>query len=291
MRPLTGLLLLTGLALTSCSKSGDDVSAVVKFSELAKSVKESDGQVSLGVSLGSVTTEDVVLQFSVTGTAVLNGDYIMQTTTDSTLTIPKGSSSSNIVLKLINDKAIESTKTIEITLKAISSGHTLSTNALDLTGTISVEDDDTAPTDGIQVDLTWDKGSKAEMDLYLLTGVEFDADGNILNADQTNSLSSVNEEGFQTVSLPSSAPDGSYYVVVEYYQGNRDINYVVNINGASYTNVSGGGSFTSSQVGYYTYRNSAIVKSGSAYTLDAGGTSRVLGKPVRQLLKVTRKEL
>lgn len=291
MRPLTGFFLLAGLALTSCSKSGDDVSSVVKLSELAKSVRESDGQISLAVSLGSVTTQDVVLQFSVGGTAVQNGDFVMQTTTDSTLTIPKGSSTTNIVLRLFNDKAIEGTRTIEITLKAISSGHALSTNALDLTGTITVEDDDVAPTDGIQVDLTWDKGSKAEMDLYLLTGVEFDTDGNILNANQSNSLSSVNTEGFQTVSLPSASPDGSYYVVVEYYQGTRNINYVVNINGGSYTNVSSGGSFTSAQAGYYTYRNSPIVKSGTAYTLDAGGTSRTLGRPVRQLLKVTRKTL
>ncbi|MFT4030790.1 MAG: Calx-beta domain-containing protein [Siphonobacter sp.] len=285
----TAILGLAGLS--SCKKDEETSSSTVQFTELSKTATEADGQVSVALDLGTATTSDVVLQFSVSGTAVLNGDYTVSATTDSTLTIPKGTTSTNLVFTIIDDNAIESSKSLVVTLKSVSSAATLSSNSLDLTSTITITDNDTAPTSGMQVDLTWDAGSKVEMDLYLMTGVEFDTDGNITGTDQTNSLASENETGFQSISLPTTAVDGDYYIVIVYYSGSRAVTFSANVNGGGYTDESLSGSFSSSEVGYYTYATQPLVKSGSTYTWSAQSQSvlsKKVGNKTVQILKVSK---
>ncbi|MFT4031325.1 MAG: hypothetical protein QM669_02815 [Siphonobacter sp.] len=287
-----GLLVIAGTSLTSCKKDNETSGSVVKFSELSKTVTEADGNITLALDFGSATTSDLVLQFSLSGTAVLNGDYLMNTATatnDTTITIAKGSTTANLIFKVIDDKVIESSKTLIVTLKNVSSGGTLSTTSLDLTSTVTITDNDTAPTSGIQADLTWNAGSKVELDLYLLTGVEFDSNGNITSVDQTNSLYSANTEGFQSITLPTTATDGNYYIYIGHAEGTRTATYTINLNGGGFTNESDTYTIDAGAGLYYT---SPIVKSGSTYTFSQEVKSilkkNINGKTV-QILKITKK--
>ncbi|MDJ1478892.1 Calx-beta domain-containing protein [Cytophagaceae bacterium YF14B1] len=234
MNLFSRVLLFGGVLFMSlaCSKS-DTTLTSVQFSETTKSVDESAGTISVTLSLGSAATQDLILAFSVGGTAVKNGDYILNTTTDSTLTITKGSTSATISLQVIDDKAIEDDKTIDLTLTSVSSSGTLGSTTTSLTNTITIQDNDTEPTDAFQFDLLWDAGSLVDMDLYLLSDVVFNSDSTQITESVTYDASE-NTTGFESVQLSESAPDGTYLLFLQYASGSRDVTCTGQVNGLGY---------------------------------------------------------
>lgn len=86
-------------------------SASIKLAN--QTVAENGGSANVEVTLSGVTSQDVTIPFSVSGTASPGQDYILLGTT---LTIPAGQSSGKIVLTIINDTVADPNETISVTL-------------------------------------------------------------------------------------------------------------------------------------------------------------------------------
>ncbi|MDJ1495426.1 Calx-beta domain-containing protein [Cytophagaceae bacterium DM2B3-1] len=278
MNLFSRVLLFGGVLCMSlaCSKS-DSTLTSVQFSETTKTVDESAGTISVTLSLGSAATQDLILAFFVGGTAVKNGDYILNTTTDSTLTIAKGSTSATISLQVIDDEAIEDDKTIELTLISVSSSGTLGSTSASLTNTITIQDNDSAPADSFQADLLWDAGTLVNLDFAILSNVVI-VDNSIDSYDVYD-LSEYTT-GFESVKLPSSATDGEYYLAPIYESGSRSVTYTCVVNGFDFSNTTAfSETFSTTDVGYF-YVYGPFTKSGSTISRTAKTGKVKLSKAV-----------
>ncbi len=91
----------------------DASETVVTMTTEMQSQLEDAGTVSVNVSLSQVSNEDVIVPFTLSGTATEGTDF---TVLSSPLTIPAGSMSADIEFTLIDDLAAESAETIVVTL-------------------------------------------------------------------------------------------------------------------------------------------------------------------------------
>lgn len=111
---------------------------VIQFADETSNALETAGTVSIPIETNYIVGTDATVDYSVTGgdASGLGVDY---TLTNGTATIPAGSSSTNIVVSLVNDSEVEDTETVEITLSNPSTGLVLGTNTIN---TLSINDDD-----------------------------------------------------------------------------------------------------------------------------------------------------
>jgi hypothetical protein len=177
----------------------------------------------------------------------LNGDFKLLT--PSPLTISSGSQSAAIEIEIIDESIIESSEEIIIKLTASDNGLVLSETGNQFY--VTVTDNDEAPDDGIQVDLTWQSETAPDIDEYDLD--LFIANNVVITDDQVESFDiysrSENDTGFESVWIDADAPDGEYYIVAQYTSGDGDIAFLLEMNGSDFSHDTIDGDFTNDDVG------------------------------------------
>ena len=216
----------------------DDSPPVIDFNLTSSSGDESTASKVITVDLSAISSQDVTVNYTITGTATGSGaDY---TLADGTLTIIAGATSGTITIDSITDDSIsEANETVVITLSSPSNA----TLGSDSVHTYTINDNDSLPvvdfnaisssgaesvsSAGLTVDLSAASGQNVIVN-YAVTGTATGsgadytlADGTItINAGETSatitidniiddSLNEANETVIVTLSNPSNATLGS----------------------------------------------------------------------------------
>lgn len=263
---LWSVFALLFFVMSSCQKEDSEVNPSATVSSDAQTVDESVGTVSVNIDLGAAATQDVTIGYEIDGTAILNGDY--EVTSSSSITIAKGATSAKLNLTIFDDQVSESEKTILITF---SSDVVSFTNAVAQVNITDNEPDISAS--GLQTDLTWDAGQLVNLDLYIAHNVVI-SDNYVQSFDLVQE--SANTKGFESIFLNNNDDDDEYYVVINYASGSRDVAFNLNFNGPGISNAEIDGTFATTDVGYPIFYG-PISKSGSAYSRMAstGGQVKV----------------
>lgn len=253
------------ILLQACGSDDDDNSGTLTLDATEQTVDENDGTQRISISLGKTVTASTQLYFELSGTASLNGDY--KVVTSSPVTIAAGASTATISIQVIDEAIIEATESVIVTLTATGNGIELSSDTTKNIFILTINDNDAAPTNhDVQIDLTWGSGGADDIDdedlnLYIVNNVEI-TDYTITDFDMYDG--SENESGFESLVLPAEAPDGDYYIVVAYNEGSSSVDYKINLNGAGYSSDSVTGTFSSGDVGYAVFYG-PLSKSGTSY--------------------------
>jgi len=258
--------MLTAAIWVSCKKDSGSGSKTPSASikDTSQSVNENVGTASVIVNLSAAASQALKLNFTLSGTAILNGDY--ETDSTASITIPAGSSSGTLTFKIFDDPATEQSKTIHV--KFTSSGNvTFATSE----ATITIQDNDPSrASTGLQTDLTWDAGSLVDLDMGLANNVVLDTTNGNVTVKSFNLVdSSVNVKGFESVLIKNTNPDGKYYLIVAYVTGTRTVNFTLTSNGPNVSNASFPDFFAASELGQEFFYG-PINKAGSTYSRQSG---------------------
>lgn len=121
------------------------------FTSTQQVVQEDGGLVSVTVTLSGPVSRDVIVPFSVTGTALDGTDY---TLASSSISIPAGQTNGTLSVTINNDTEIESNETVVVTLAA---------NETVLSGTVTTHTITIVSEDILSVSLTADKNEISEV--------------------------------------------------------------------------------------------------------------------------------
>jgi hypothetical protein len=230
-------------------------------------VNENVGTVPITINLSKAASQDTKFTVSFSGSAILNGDYEVDSSTQ--ITIPAGKTSATLNFTIYDDAVVEPDKTIIVKFSSTSN-----VSLPHSTVTITIKDNDVSKaSSGLQADLYWDAGSMVDLDLYIANNVTI-TNNTVTNFNVTDS--SIHDKGFESALIKNSDPDGDYYIAVYYNSGSRNVNYTLRFNGPGVTNDTSQGSFTASEVGV-AYFFGPIHKLGSTYTRLAGSLYNLQG--------------
>jgi len=252
----------SAIMFVSCKKdSNTSRTPSASIKDTSQTVNESVGTASVTVNLSQAASQAIKLNFTLSGTAILNGDYAPDSA--SSITIPAGSTSASLKFTIYDDAVLESDKTIHV---KFSSSANVTLSNTDATITIKDNDASRAAT-GLQTDLYWDAGSLVDLDLFAANNV-------VINNNTVTSFnlvdSSEHDKGFESVLIKNSNPDGDYYLIVYYSVGSRTVNFTLNTNGPGISNVTTDDTFPLSDLGA-AYFYGPIHKVGSTYTRQSRG--------------------
>ncbi len=230
------------------------------FDVAASTGAEDAGTQSATLKLNKAASSDVTVTFALKGTAALNGDYTLLT--PSPLTVKAGSSTAQIDFKIIDDSVIEATdKKITFEITAVQ-GQTLDTNSDRLTYTYTITDNDKIPTDGMQVDLTWNLGEG--VDMYLVYNVVVE-NNQVTSLDINQDVYSEKTSGFESFVIGSAVKDTEYYVAAVYKEGSVAVPFTFGFSTTANGSSQSAGSFTSSDAGSALFYG-PIQKSGNTFS-------------------------
>lgn len=254
---LVAMVMIT-VAAPSCNKDSD-VTPEVTLSSTEQTVDESVGTVSLTIDLGEAATSDVIINYTLSGTAILNGDY--EVTSGSSITIKKGNTVGSVDFSIFDDQVLEDTKSIIVNFTSSSVTLTSATSQIDIT-----DNEPDISASGLQTDLTWDAGTLVNLDLYTANNVVIGSDNTIESFTLVDG--STQTKGFESLFMNNTDDDDEFYTVINYESGSRAVAYKLNYNGPSITNMEMDDSFATTDVGYAVFYG-PIVKSGSTYSRTA----------------------
>jgi hypothetical protein len=265
----TELLLLSLFAIlttaiwVSCKKDsggGGSKTPSASIKDTSQTVNENVGTASIIVNLSAAASQPLKLNFTLSGTAIFNGDYEMDST--ASITIPAGSSSGTLNFQIFDDPVTEPSKTIHV--KFTSTGNvTFATRE----ATITIQDNDPSrASTGLQTDLFWDAGSLVDLDLFAANNV--DTTGGTINSFHLVDSSEA-DKGFESVLIKNTNPDGDYYLIVLYADGSRTVNLTLVSNGPNVSNATFPDVFTSADVQSAIFYG-PIHKAGSMYSRQSG---------------------
>ncbi|KAB1063732.1 Calx-beta domain-containing protein [Salibacter halophilus] len=121
----------------------DDDLPEVEFASSSATVSESDGSVSLTVNLSSAFSQNITVDYSINaGSASQGSDY---TGSSGSVIILSGSSSSDIIIPIVNDCNIESSENFTVDITNVSIGTIGSTSS----STVTIQDDDVGGPGGV----------------------------------------------------------------------------------------------------------------------------------------------
>lgn len=262
------------IVLMGCSESETDNNA--GFELTSKAIQEDDGSVQIKVLLDRAVDQSGSLYFEFDGEAALNGDFKL--ITPSPITIESGSREAVIEIEALDEFIIEPSEDLILTITAAGgTGILLPESKSEFT--LTIEDNDEAPEEGIQVDLTWSNDSERDID-------EFDLDLFIANNvtivdDQVEDFEvyskSENQIGFETAWLDQDAPDGEYYLVAYYQNGNKDVDFMLEINGPGFERETTDGDFESDETGMAIFFG-PITKDGSSISRAVTPSEKMIWK-------------
>lgn len=214
------MIMALGVFLPSCKEDEPPAKPKLSFGEKNMTFKESDGEVEIEITLDKPASQDIEIDYSISGTAneqvkVGNTDVPDYAITSDYLKvqIDAGETKGIIKLEFFNDIALEEDETIEIQIEEV-----------DFDGIEITRDDEVNITlqqeDGMLIVLAWGVGTgenytDVDMDLFLWAE---DASATLGNT----GIGSI-QEGTQSPEyffLPSAAiKDGTYGLSATYYSG------------------------------------------------------------------------
>ena len=109
----------------------------VSFASASQSAGEGSGTHDVGVTLNKAPTTDITLAYTVDGTATSGSDY---TVLSGTVTVPKGATTANFPVTVIDDNAQEGSETVVLTLIDGGAGYRVGSPG---THTLTIVDDET----------------------------------------------------------------------------------------------------------------------------------------------------
>ena len=262
------------IVLIGCNEKETDNTA--GFETISEVVQEADGSVEIKILLDRPVAQATSIYFEFEGDAALNGDFKLITA--SPLEVTANSREVVIEIELIDESIIESSEEMKFTLTA--SGGDLVIPPAKSEFTLTIEDNDEAPSEGIQVDLTWASETETDIDefdlnLFIVDNVKI-ADGYVEDFDMYSR--SENQTGFETAWIDADAADGEYYIVALYGSGNNDIPYTIEINGTGFDHETVDGDFAKGDVGTAVFYG-PVTKAGNTF-------SRVMPSGEKTILKL-----
>lgn len=247
------------LSISSCKKDSKSIPAL-SIKDTTQTVSENSGTANITINLSQAPSEKVQLGVVLSGDAVLNGDYKVDSATS--LTIPAGSTTASLKFTIFNDAVVEAMKSIHVKFTAPTS--VTFTNA---EATVKITDDDVSKANtGLQTDLLWNAGAPVNLDLFVVNNVVI-TNNQITDFDVVTS--SENTNGFESVLINNSSPDGEYYLVVFYNTGTRNVNFTLKSNGPNITDVTADDNFTAAEAGTAIFYG-PVTKNGSTYSRQTG---------------------
>ena len=235
---------------------------------------ESSGKQSITINLGATTTVPTTITYRVGGNAALGGDYDLSSLTSYysdasalTISVPAGKSSASIDFEIIDDHQVESDEVIYFEITSISD-EAIASNFKQASYVYQIEDNDEPPSDGLQVDLSWNLGdgvrvNGSNFDLYLASDITVDTDQSVTAYQAVDGVSSANESGFETIVINNELPDHQYYVIIDYVSGDNTADVELQLSNTQ-THRIASGRVTSASIGHKLYLG-PITKSGTTY--------------------------
>jgi hypothetical protein len=266
------------MLIASCGGDDPPPAANLSFSESSVTYNEADEMIEVEVTLDRPATEDITIDYELSGTAQDEATasqltdypdyYIIEDLSDyGEIEIEKGETTGVIQIQLYSDYEYEDTETIEIEIQDVDSESVVITNADDIE--ISIEQED-----GLFILLEWDAAhTDVDMDLFLwaedITGTLFLTD--VYSAREATS------PRYEFLFIPSVVNDGDYGVSCNYYSGSADpmnftLSYIKLTNGVEGTPVEKAGQYTIANINpWYTSGNDPILvatysKAGNNYS-------------------------
>lgn len=214
------LFIITGF-FSSCRE--DNTFPVNLFFEKQSSLTaETIGDHSVAVHMDRPALQDIVVNYSVTGSAQLGTDY----TTPGNFIIKKDSSIGYIIVSIIDDNEFEFDpevtqyfgETIKFSLSGLSGNSVLAGNSELHTHTLIVADNEPIK-HSMQINLTWDAGygTAGDVDMDLFVFLLDPQKGPIMVGD-----SQQIGPKFEGIVVGTPAPDAEYGLACRYFEGSSD---------------------------------------------------------------------
>ena len=262
--------LVLSIFLAACEEKEESYGFVAPSGK----ANEGDGVVDITLDLGRTVTSGTTISYIVGGSAFLNGDYEIHnpgSINSSTflVQVKSGQSTATLSIELIDDNQIEE-KNESIYFQITGSSDSDLNQALKNNQYIlEVEDNDTPPTDGLQVDLSWNTGegtsiNTANFDLYLAKNVQLANNGQLVEFELIDSPKSTNTTGFETIVLGQDITDEVYYVIISFVDGTSGADVYLHMSqGTRYGTASG--HVNTNYIGKSVYYG-PISKNGNTFT-------------------------
>lgn len=291
MKGTASFIALAGLLwLSSCSKSSVAPVVTVRFAATSSSFSESQGTGNAVIALSGKAAQDVVVTYTWVGadsSTYLGGDFSF--ISSGAVTIKAGETQANLGVTIIDDTQIDNNDVIRLTLVS-ATGANLSTTSADLLHAMTITNNDIAPADQLQIDLTWKiyttgkvplDVNTVNLDLLIRSGVV--VSGGSISNPGTDYIKSANTSGFETVKLSATDPNAVYFIVVPYVGGSSKVYYSVALNGWGYANSPNGSNvgtdaFTAAELGAASFLG-PFTKLNSTFT--GGRKADFLVLPIR----------
>ncbi len=209
----------------SCKDEEVPLPATLTFASEFTVVKENEGTVLITLNLDKAAYRDIVIDFTIKGSAQLDADY--QTT--AMATIVEGSTSGELTITLIDDTEFEFDQdlidlagilgeTLEISLARISGNALPSENKDEISHLLIIQEDEEAEK-SLTIDLSWDSGdgTPGDVDMDLAIFYIDPEDGPIFLT-----VSASVGTDFEKITITTPAPDGLYGLAFRYYEGQSD---------------------------------------------------------------------
>jgi hypothetical protein len=227
----------------------EDIEERFGFTSPSGTAKEGD-EVDITIDLGRKVTSGTTINYVVSGTAFLNGDYEIRnpgSVNSSTFVVQvrTGESKATLSIELIDDNHVEQENESIHFLITGSSDTDLNGSLKNNQYVLDIEDNDTPPTNGLQVDLSWNTGegnsiNTANFDLHLATNVELGNNGQLLEFELMSDPKSTNATGFESITLSPDITDEVYYVIIKFVEGTSPADVYLHMSqGSQYGTASG----------------------------------------------------
>ncbi len=219
MQQFTLVLFLTIICFFTSCKEDEVPPAIISFTLANSSVGEGDGTAKLSISLDKAAPGDIVVNYTITGSAQVGSDY----ESTGSFTILNGATEGELSIKIVEDDVFEfdpkltSTlgEVMEITLSGVSGNGKLSEVETDLKHLLVIKDNDPVA-ESLTIQLSWDSGNgtPGDVDMDLILFLIDPDDGPIVLA-ASNRIGTA----FEGIIIGTPAPDGIYALACRYFEG------------------------------------------------------------------------
>ncbi len=129
----------SGTQQVTITITDDDSEPTVTLSRSSATIAENGGTAAVIATLSNLSTQDVTVNLSFSGTATNNVDYSRSTTS---ILVPAGSLTASAGVTAINDATFEGSETVVVDVSSVTNGTENGTQQV----TITITDDETTPT-------------------------------------------------------------------------------------------------------------------------------------------------
>jgi len=254
--PVTVIVLILLLAM-ACKDEEIPPPATLTFATRTTIATETEGPILITVNLDKPAFRDIVVDFTIEGSAQGGIDY----ETTATATIANGDTTGALLITLIDDTDFEFDRelidqagilgeTVKISIARITGNALPPENGEGVLHLLVIKDDEPVAK-SLSIDLSWDSGDgtpgDVDMDLVL-----FLLDPTI--GPRFLAASATIGTGFEKIAIGTPAPDGLYGLAIRYYEGASD-NVTFTVKFTPGNGTLPGGATESSHMAVYTQAN------------------------------------